>query len=116
MSREPEAGAGWPGLRRVFRLPANQRRVRDEVTDELWFHIEERIEEFMGKGLSREEAEAEVRRRFGDIGRVGDELERIDSTTQRRRWRGEWLESVGRDVRYALGFVLQLWFYATPVV
>jgi predicted permease len=102
MSREPEPGAGWPGLRRLFRLPVNERRVRDEVSDELWFHIEERIEEFMTRGLSRDEAEAEVRRRFGDIGRVGEELERIDSATQRRRGWREWLESVGRDVRYAL--------------
>jgi putative ABC transport system permease protein len=102
MTREPEPGASWPGLRRVFRLPANQRRVRAEVSDELWFHIEERIEELMANGLSRDQAEAEVRRRFGDLGRVGDELERIDSTTQRRRDRGEWLQSVSRDLHYAL--------------
>jgi putative ABC transport system permease protein len=102
MSREPEPGASWPGLRRVFRLPANQRRVHDEVSDELWFHIEERIEEFMTNGLSRDQAEAEVRRRFGDVTRVADDLEQIDAATYRRRDRGEWVHSVGRDVRYAL--------------
>src|SRR5918992_1291983 len=59
MGREPERGASWPGLRRVFRLPATKRRV-------------------------------------------GDELERIDTTTQRRRTRGEWVHALGRDVRYAL--------------
>ncbi|MDQ3996013.1 MAG: ABC transporter permease, partial [Gemmatimonadota bacterium] len=102
MSWEPEPGASWPGLRRVFRLPANQRRVRGEVSDELWFHIQERLEELMERGLSRDQAEAEVRRRFGDVGRIGEELERIDATTRRRRERGEWLQSLGRDVRYAL--------------
>ena len=102
MSREPEPGASWPGIRRVFRLPANQRRVRDEVSDELWFHIEERIEELMAKGHSRDQAEAEVRRRFGDVGRIGEQLERMDATTQRRRDRGEWLRALGRDVRYAV--------------
>ncbi|MFN2564137.1 MAG: ADOP family duplicated permease [Gemmatimonadaceae bacterium] len=116
MSREPEPGASWPGLRRVFRLPANQRRVRDAVSDELWFHIEERIEELMTKGLSRNQAEAEVRRRFGDIGRIGEELERIDVTTQRRRDRGEWLHSVGRDVRYALRGMAQRPGYTAIIV
>jgi putative ABC transport system permease protein len=100
--REPEPGASWPGLRRVFRLPATRHRVRAEVSDELWFHIEERIEELMTSGLSREQAEAEVRRRFGDVGRVGDELEQIDAVTRRQRRRGELLHVLWRDMRYAL--------------
>ncbi|MDQ3950697.1 MAG: permease prefix domain 1-containing protein, partial [Gemmatimonadota bacterium] len=116
MSREPEPGASWPGLRRVFRLPASQRRVHAEVSDELWFHIEERIEELMTKGLSRDQAEAEVRRRFGDVERIGQELERINGTTQRRRDRGEWLQSLGRDVRYALRGMAQRPGYTAIIV
>ena len=116
MSREPEPGASWPGLRRVFRLPANQRRVHDEVSDELWFHIQERVEELMDKGLSRDEAEAEVRRRFGDVARIGEELERIDATTERRRDHGEWLDSMRRDVRYALRGIARRPAYTAIIV
>jgi putative ABC transport system permease protein len=116
MNREPEPGASWPGLRRVFRLPANQRRVHDEVSDELWFHIQERVEEFMDKGLSRDQAETEVRRRFGDVGRIGEELERIDGTTRRRRERGEWLEGIARDVRYASRGMAQRPGYTAVIV
>ncbi|MFN2564478.1 MAG: ABC transporter permease, partial [Gemmatimonadaceae bacterium] len=107
MDREPEPGASWPGLRRVFRLPANQRRVHDEVSDELWFHIQERVEELMDKGLSRDQAEAEVRRRFGDVTRVANELEQLDERTVRERGRAERLSALGREVRHATRTLLR---------
>jgi putative ABC transport system permease protein len=107
MDREPEPGASWPGLRRVFRLPANQRRVHDEVSDELWFHIQERVEELMDKGLSREQAEAEVRKRFGDVTRVAYDLERIDERAVRERGRAERLSAFGREVRHAARMLLR---------
>ena len=47
---------GWPGLSQVFRLPTTGRRVRQEVDDELRFHLEERIEELLDESqrLTRE--------------------------------------------------------------
>jgi putative ABC transport system permease protein len=107
MSREPEPGASWPGLRRVFRLPANQRRLHDEVGDELWFHIQERVEELMEKGLSRDQAEAEVRQRFGDVTRVAHQLELIDERAVRERGRAERFSAFGREVRHAARTLLR---------
>ena len=67
----------WP-FRKAFRLPLGKRAVRGDVAAELEFHIQGRIEELMAAGLSRTEAEREARTRFGDLPRIGAELERID--------------------------------------
>ncbi|HEX5437724.1 MAG TPA: ABC transporter permease [Gemmatimonadaceae bacterium] len=99
MSRGEER---WPGLRRVFRLPLGQRGVARDVDEELRFHLEERIEELLAGGMPRAQAEAEVRHRFGDMGRIGAELASIDRGTERHRARAEWLGDLGRDMRYAV--------------
>ena len=55
------APSDWAGLRRVFRLPFSRRRIGAAVDDELRFHIEGRIEEFIAGGMTRDQAEAEAR-------------------------------------------------------
>src|ERR1041385_3207408 len=90
----------WAGLRRVFRLPLGRRGVRDEVGTELRFHLEERIEELVASGLSRAEAVREARARFGDLPRIGAEVERIDRRMVRRRTVAESLEALARDARF----------------
>ena len=70
------------------------RRVERDLDDELQFHLEQRIEELVAAGLTREAATAQATRRFGNPS----------------RWREQsldfkllpWLDSVLRDVR--LGF------------
>ena len=95
-------GERWPGLKRVFRVPLGGSRVQRDVDAELRFHIEERIAELVASGMSREEAEAQVRERFGDVTRIGAELRAIDRTTERRRAYTEWLGDLGRDIHYAV--------------
>jgi putative ABC transport system permease protein len=57
----------------------------------------------MARGRTREQAEAEVRRRFGDPERIGEEVEGIDRAGLRRRSAGEalhgWTREVGRALR-----------------
>ena len=91
----------WRGLRRVFRLPLGRRLVEGEVAEEIRFHLEERIEELMTQGLSREAAEREARERFGDPRSVRTQLQRIDHRMVRRRTLGDALEAVWRDARFA---------------
>ena len=88
-------------FRRVFRLPLGKRAVKGDVAAELDFHLQGRIEELMAAGLSRTEAEREARARFGDLPRIGAELERIDRETVRRRSLAEWFEGWRRDIRQA---------------
>src|ERR1043166_8397246 len=75
----------WGGLRRVFRLALGRREVEDEVGGERRFHLEEGIEELVASGLSQAQAEREARTRFGDLPRIGAELERIDRRMVGRR-------------------------------
>ena len=110
----PPTGPPWPA-RRAFRL-TSAARTRQNVDDELRFHLEERVEEFMVSGMSRQQAEAEAQRRFGNVGRVSDECATIDDSGQRRRgWRDR-LGGVAGDVRYALRGMAARPGYALTIV
>lgn len=71
-------------FRRLFRLEDPQRDLEEELS----FHFDSVVEEEMRRGRSREEAEREAHRRFGDEARYRKELRRMDTRTSvRRRWR-----------------------------
>jgi putative ABC transport system permease protein len=90
------------GFRRVFRLPFTRSRIERAVDDELHFHLEERIDEFHARGMTREQAEAEARRRFGDYDTYRREARNIDETTMRRTTRMELFDTIRRETRHAL--------------
>jgi predicted permease len=96
-SRDP-----WQGTRRLFRLALGRRTLEADVDQELRFHLEERIEELVVQGRSRADAEREARTRFGDVGRIGAELRRLDSGALARRERGEAILALARDLRLGL--------------
>jgi putative ABC transport system permease protein len=84
-------------IRRSFRLESAQR----DLEDELRFHFESFVEDEMRAGRSRDEAEAEARRRFGDESAYRARLKRIDrGTAVRRRW-SERLDGAATTVRHA---------------
>jgi len=92
----------WDGIRRVFRLPLGARTIGEDVREELGFHLEERIEELMGQGKSRGEAEREARARFGDRGEVESQLRHIDhGVASRVAWR-EAIGAWGREIRFGI--------------
>ena len=105
-----------PRRRRVFRIPFSRSALRTGVDDELRFHIEERIEELMSKGISRGDAEREVRRRFGDVDVIERELEDIDRQTMRRRSILETVAALGSDARYALRGMARRPLYTAIVI
>jgi putative ABC transport system permease protein len=87
-----------PGLRRVLQIGV----VRRELDDELAFHFERTVEELMSEGSSREAAEAEARRRFGNERAHRRAIERIDrSRAAGERWHDR-LEVVRQSVWYGL--------------
>jgi hypothetical protein len=88
----------FEGVRRALRLGV----ARRELEEELGFHFERTVEELMTRGLSKDEAEREARRRFGDERRWRREIERVDRTAEaRRRWT-ERAETLGWSVRLTL--------------
>lgn len=102
-SRERDDDRLWRRIRRVFRLPFSRRRLTAEIDEELRFHLEGRTEELMAaEGLTRAAAEAEARRRFGDLVHYREEAREIDQTTHRRRERMQISEAFTRETRRAV--------------
>lgn len=69
-----------------------RRRQESELDEEIRFHLEREIEERMGRGLTREEAERAARRDFGNEGQVRE--------TTRAAWGWTSVERVLQDLRY----------------
>jgi putative ABC transport system permease protein len=88
--------------RPAFRLPLSTGRVDRAIDDELRFHLAERIDELVARGMTREEAEAEVRRRFGDYERYRRETRDIDVGLVRERRRLDLADAVRREAGHAL--------------
>ncbi len=103
-------------MKRLFRLPFSRARVRGDVDAELSFHLQGRIEELVAAGMSREEAEREALRRFGDRSVVAQQLERMDVRAYKRRALGERLATFWRDTRYAARGLGRRPLYALAVI
>lgn len=94
---EPGGLPGWQRLRRLLR-----RDPMEESDEELRFHFEMRMKEFMEEGMSEEEARAAVKARLGDVSQVRRELEELANVRGRRERRREWVSELGQDLRYAV--------------
>jgi len=90
-----------PGIRRLFRLAVRQRAVARDVDEELAFHLNAKIEELVGQGIPRSQAERIARREFGDLGLARKELVAIGQRGDARRWRRERWQNLGQDVLFA---------------
>jgi putative ABC transport system permease protein len=104
------------GPRRAFRLPAARSRVDETVDEEFAFHLRERIDEWMAAGLTREEAEAEARRRFGDVEAYRRQTAEVDARTLRRRGRIELWDVMRRETRQAVRSLLRSPVFAIVAV
>jgi putative ABC transport system permease protein len=89
-------------MRRVFRLPGTKGRIRDDLDDELRFHLEGRIDEITEReGLSREDAEREAMRRFGDLEAYRSQTSAIDDNILLRRRNMDVMETLKRETASA---------------
>jgi hypothetical protein len=107
----------WAGLRRMFRLPHNQRRMRQDLDDEMRLHLEGRIEDLVAReGLTPAQAEAEARRRFGDPRAYAREAQAFDNRIRRERQWWERLDTIAQHVRYAWRSVRRRPGFAAAVI
>ena len=91
------------GGRRVFRLPRPSRhRIATDVDDELRFHLDRVAAELRASGWSPADAEAEARRRFGDLDYTSNYCRDEDLRRERERHRMTIFEELRQDLRYAL--------------
>lgn len=90
-------------MKRVFRLPSSRKRAADDLDAELAFHLEGRVEDLMvQEGLTRDAAEREARRRFGDYDEYRRQAHTIDDGMLQRRNLMSLLDSLVRELRTAL--------------
>ena len=89
------------GVARLFRLIGRDAPVEQEVDAEIQFHLDQEIAGLLARGLSPEAAQAEARRRFGDLGRARRELMKIDRGRRTKQRRVSALEDFRQDLGYA---------------
>ena len=69
-------------------------RVEQELDEEMRYHLGRRIEDGIARGLTRPEAEQAARRAMDGLDQRKEEC--------RDARRVNWIEDLGRDLRYAL--------------
>jgi putative ABC transport system permease protein len=89
-----------PSWRRYLRFWRSD--LRADLDDELRFHLESRVQEYLDLGMSPDEARAEAARRLGDLEPVRRSCERIDHLQERERRRADMWQTITQDLRYAL--------------
>lgn len=77
-----------------FQALFSSRQVHDEITEELQFHIEQRAQENIRRGMPPDEAQREARLSFGHLTQIEEQGYSVRG--------GGWIESTLRDLRYGL--------------
>jgi len=107
-----------PRIRRAFRLALRRRDLTDaEIDEELRFHIDMRVAQLLARGLTRPEAIAEARTRFGRS--WDDAVERIHEAGHLREERlvmRERLDAWWSDGRYATRTLVRQRAFALVVI
>ena len=88
-----------PSWRRYLRFWGSD--LTADVDDELRFHIESRIQDYVDAGLAPDAARAEAMRRFGNVAAVRRSCQEIDQLTDQERRRADMWDALRQDVRYA---------------
>ena len=88
-----------PAWRRYLRFWATDAPA--DLEDELRFHLEARVDEYVAAGMTPQQARADALLRFGDVERVRRSCEQIDSSYERERRRADMWHAMLQDIRYA---------------
>jgi putative ABC transport system permease protein len=102
MGEGPVSGGG-----RKRSGPLFGRAPRKEVDEELAFHLEERVRDYMRQGMDEESARAAALARFGDVERVGSDCARVLGEERRQHARRAWVADLCQDIRYGVRSALR---------
>lgn len=80
---------------------------QDEVDDELAFHLEQRIRDYMARGLDAAAARAAALERFGDLKGVRDVCTQLLKKDRRAEARRDWFDDLRQDLRYGVRSALR---------
>jgi putative ABC transport system permease protein len=76
-------------------------RAEADVDDELRFHIEMRVRDYIAGGMTEDDARAATARRLGDLATNRAECLTITTRRERRMTRAQLIDAVGQDARFA---------------
>jgi predicted permease len=88
--------------RRLFHHEATRRTVQRDVDEEMRFHLDQRIDDLVARGMTASDAREMALREFGDVRAARAELASMDRRRVRKFAAAEWLASVGQDVKFAV--------------
>jgi hypothetical protein len=71
-----------------------RRKLYDDLSEELRLHLEERVEQLIGEGLSPEETQRQARIAFGNLATIEERSREV--------WQWPTLEQTWADIRFAL--------------
>ncbi|HET7459543.1 MAG TPA: permease prefix domain 1-containing protein, partial [Gemmatimonadaceae bacterium] len=75
---------------------------RAEVDDELTFHLEQRVAEYVARGMEPAAARAAALERFGDLSAVRGECTTLLEADRRAARRRDWLDDLRQDLTYGV--------------
>ena len=73
-----------------------------EVGDELQFHLEQRIRDYIAQGMDPATARATALERFGDVGGVQRECTELLADDRRAERRRDWIGDLKQDLRFGV--------------
>src|SRR5262249_28311227 len=76
-------------------------RADADVDDELQFHFEMRVRDYMARGMSDAEARAAVFHRLGNVGAIRAQCVAITARRHRRMTRAQIVDALVQDIRFA---------------
>jgi predicted permease len=76
--------------------------IAGDVDDELRFHVEMRVEEYVARGMSEEEARCAVTERLGNVDAARAECIELGHVRERHARRASFIDGLRSDVRFAL--------------
>jgi putative ABC transport system permease protein len=80
-----------------------RRRLERDLARELKYHVERRVDDMMRSGLTEAEARRQAAIEFGGVPQVQENV--------RDMWMWAWLETLIRDVRYAVRTLARSWTF-----
>jgi predicted permease len=89
--------------RRLFGFPwRSERAIREELEEELRFHLDARTEALMADGATAEEARAQAVREFGDIDDARRYIQELDRAAEAGKRRRDVMGELRQDLVYAV--------------
>ncbi len=92
------------------------RMIARDVDAEIEFHVDGRAADLIDKGLTAEEAHAEVLRRFGDVESFRERCEELSRQRVAKEEFRTMMESIGQDTRFAARGLLKNAGFSTVVI